>query len=70
MSSCTLYLDRLFTFAISLQLLPVSRICLSLCSSPADQGVLVLPRFLPLSSVSKAGIDTFVLDSVGADGVG
>jgi len=37
--------------------------CLSLCSSPAVQGVFVLPRFLPLSSVSSVGIGTEVLVS-------
>jgi hypothetical protein len=57
------------TFAISLHVFPASRICLSLCSSPAVHGVLVLPvRFLPLSSVNSEGIDTLALEaSVGRD---
>lgn len=38
------------TFAISLQLRPASRIVLSLCSSSAVQGVLVLPFFLGVAS--------------------
>jgi hypothetical protein len=31
---------------------------------------LVLPRFLPLSSLSSAGIETLVVDSDGTGGVG
>lgn len=46
------------TFAISLQLWPASRICLSRCSSWGVHGVLVRPRFLLESSVSKAGMET------------
>ena len=38
------------TLAISLQLLPKSRICLSRCSSSAVHGVLVLPFFLGVVS--------------------
>lgn len=54
------------TLAISLQLLPVSRICFSRCSSAAVHGVFVLPvRFLPLSSLSREGIETFELCSGG-----
>jgi hypothetical protein len=45
------------TFAISLQLFPVSRICLSLCSSAAVHGVFVR-LFLTLGSVAKASTST------------
>jgi len=67
------------TLAMSLQVLPVSRICFSLCSSAAVHGVFVRLRFLLLSSESSAGIETFVVllsptgggrvSSVGLDGV-
>lgn len=47
------------TLAISLQLLPKSRICLSLCSSSAVHGVLVLPFFLGgLSTIPPEISDT------------
>lgn len=47
------------TFAISLQVLPLSRICFRRCSSAAVHGVLVRLFFLPpLSSDRSAGIDT------------
>lgn len=42
----------------------MSRICLSLCSSAAVHGVLVLPvRFLPLSSLSSELMETLELGS-------
>jgi len=46
------------TFAISLQLCPASRICFSRCSSCGVHGVLVRPRFFPVSSLRRAGIET------------
>lgn len=49
------------TLAMSLQVLPASRICFNLCSSAAVHGVFVRLRFLPLSSERSAGIETLVV---------
>lgn len=58
------------TLAISFQLLPMSRICLSLCSSAAVHGVFVRLRFLPLlSSDSRFGMDTLAEELLSAIGI-
>ena len=60
------------TFAISLQVLPASRMVLSLCSSSAVHGVLVRPFFFPgaVSGVLDTGGGAFASPSTGPPNVG
>lgn len=54
------------TLAISLQVLPASRIAFSLCSSSAVHGVFVRPFFLPPASGVAVEVGGFPSPSTGA----
>ena len=57
-----------FTFAISPQLLPASRICFNSCSSAAVQGVLVRPFFFtPSGDTGCAEVDSAAVATAAAE---